>query len=106
MSFGATEAERAAIAKAPDGSVHINEASFAPAGGEGQPPPDENAPPEGGPPIDIAGGEYAGTGFHNSGVVLSFPPQLYSYTLTFSEPGTYEYFCLIHPEMTGTVNVA
>jgi len=26
-------------------------------------------------------------------------------TATFAEPGTYEYFCTIHPEMTGTVTV-
>jgi plastocyanin len=104
VSFGASEAQRSAIARAPDGSVHVNPDSFAPAGGEGQPPPDESAPP--GPPINFSGGEYAGTGFRNSGIILSFPPQLYSYSLTFTTPGTYEYYCLVHPDMEGTVNVA
>ncbi len=28
-----------------------------------------------------------------------------SFTFTFNEPGTYEYFCSIHPRMTGTVTV-
>lgn len=87
--------------------MHINPDSFAPAGGEGQPPPsDSGGPPaENTPPIVIDGGTYDGTGFRNSGIVLSFPPQLYQYKLTFSKPGTYEYFCLVHPEMQGTVTV-
>ena len=28
-----------------------------------------------------------------------------SFTFAFNEPGTYEYFCSIHPRMTGTVTV-
>lgn len=102
VSFGASEAERAAVFRSPDGSVHVNPDSFGPAGGEGQPAPTEDPP---GPPIAIDGGSYDGSGFRNSGLILSFPPQLYSYSLTFTEPGTYEYFCLIHPEMIGTVTV-
>lgn len=108
VSFGASEAQRAAIFRDPDGSVHINPESFGPVGGEGQPPPPEGAegpPPEGAPPTPIDGGTYDGTGFRNSGLILSFPGSLFQYKLTFSEPGTYEYFCLIHPEMAGTVNV-
>jgi plastocyanin len=27
------------------------------------------------------------------------------YTLRFSEPGSYQFACLIHPPMVGTVNV-
>lgn len=27
------------------------------------------------------------------------------YTFTFEDPGTYDYFCSIHPQMTGTVIV-
>jgi plastocyanin len=27
------------------------------------------------------------------------------FSQTFSEPGTFEYFCVIHPSMTGTVTV-
>lgn len=107
VSFGATEAERSAIVKAPDGSVHLNPDSFAPAGGEGQPAPpeEEGPPPDDAPPTVINGGSYDGTGFRNSGIVLSFPPALFQYTLTFEKAGSYEYFCLIHPEMSGTVSV-
>ena len=28
-----------------------------------------------------------------------------SYSFTFTEPGTYEYFCSLHPRMTGTIVV-
>jgi len=29
-----------------------------------------------------------------------------SYSFTFTKPGTYHYFCTLHPQMVGTVNVA
>lgn len=108
ITFGASEAQRTLLTKAPDGSVHVNQEAAAPAGGAGQPqntppPSDPNAPP--GPPINIDGGSYDGTGLHSSGVVLSFPPQLFSYSLTFTKAGTYDYFCAVHPDMKGTINV-
>jgi len=28
-----------------------------------------------------------------------------SFSFTFDQPGTYDYRCVIHPEMEGTVNV-
>jgi plastocyanin len=40
-------------------------------------------------------------GDFNSGVLQSGG----SFSQTFSEPGTFEYFCAIHPSMTGTVTV-
>jgi plastocyanin len=38
--------------------------------------------------------------------VLSFPPQLTRYTLTFTKPGTYKFDCLLHPHLEGKVVVA
>ena len=119
VTFGATEALRTFIAKAPDGAVHLNPDSFAPAGGAGQPQPPAPPPTEAGAttvapttvagpppkPIEIDGGTYDGTGLHNSGLVLSFPPQLFTYKLKFTKAGSYSYNCLIHPDMKGTVNV-
>jgi plastocyanin len=103
VTFGADESLRTAISKAPDGSVHVNPNAFAPTGGAGQP---QGPPPESpGPPIAIDGGSYDGSGTHSSGLVLSFPPQLYTYSLTFTKAGTYDYFCSIHPDMKGVVNV-
>jgi plastocyanin len=29
-----------------------------------------------------------------------------TFSLTFDEPGTFDYFCAIHPSMTGTVTVS
>jgi plastocyanin len=106
VSFGSSESLRTIISRAPDGSVHLNPDSFAPAGGAGQPAPTGPPPTTPGPPTIIEGGSYNGTGFHSSGAVLSFPPQLFAYTLTFTKPGSYQYVCLIHPDMKGTVNVS
>src|SRR3954447_1244369 len=106
ISFGASEAQRTLINKAPDGSVHLNQEGAAPAGGPGQPqgpPPDPNAPP--GPPTPIDGGSYDGASFHSSGLVLSFPPALFSYKLTFTKAGSFNYICVVHPDMKGIVNV-
>jgi plastocyanin len=103
VTFGGDESLRTAIARAPDGAVHLNPASFTPAGGAGQPQGPPPATP--GPPIAIDGGSYDGAGLHNSGLVLSFPPQLYTYSLKFTKAGTYDYFCAVHPDMKGVVNV-
>ncbi len=107
ITFGSTEALRTFITKAPDGSVHLNPDSFAPAGSPGQPQPDPAAPPpaDNAPPTPIDGGSYDGNGLHNTGLLQSFPPQLYTYSLAFTKPGSYEYVCLIHPDMKGTINV-
>lgn len=48
---------------------------------------------------------YDGTGYRNSGVPLD-PSKPFSYSLTFTKPGTYRYLCIIHgPGMGGTVIV-
>lgn len=103
ISFGASEALRTFISKAPDGSVHLNPEAGAPAGGAGQPQGPPAAKP--GPPTPIDGGAYDGTGFRSSGFIGSFPPSLFSYKLTFTKAGTFDYFCLVHPDMKGVVNV-
>lgn len=46
---------------------------------------------------------YDGTGFHNSGLPQEHKP--FSYSLTFTKPGRYEYACTVHAGMTGIVNV-
>jgi plastocyanin len=47
------------------------------------------------------GSSYDGTGVAGSGLIT----QGETYTLNFSQPGTYEYVCLIHPGMKGTIVV-
>ena len=49
------------------------------------------------------GSQYDGTGLHNSGTPQGDKP--FSYSLTFTKPGPYEYACTIHPGMIGIINV-
>jgi plastocyanin len=60
------------------------------------------------------GNTYDGTGIVASGVIFPIPPLgaaaappgvNTSYTLTFTAPGSYIYYCLIHPGMAGKVTV-
>jgi plastocyanin len=52
---------------------------------------------------------YNGTGFVSSGILLLRVPQNSkappTYRLTFTRPGTYEYDCLVHPNMEGSITV-
>lgn len=61
-------------------------------GGEGGGPPP--------PPPEIDAGEWDGKEFTSSGVLWEG-----TWSITFTEPGTYNYACLIHPRMVGTVTV-
>ncbi len=89
------------LAKGDDGGFHLNQSALVPVGFNAPPPPEggegegEGAPP----PVDA--GTWDGTGFFSSGI--TFDGQ---FTMTFAAPGTYEYVCLIHPEMEGTVRVS
>jgi plastocyanin len=135
VSFDAPEDANGTRVEMANGDVVINPKAAAPEGGAGMPaPPPEAAgapaatgSPEAGPtgeygatpaaggdaaasqemppPVPIDGGSWDGAGFHSSGAVLSFPPQLFTYSLKFTKPGTYPYKCLVHPDMQGTVTV-
>lgn len=80
---------------APDGSVHVNAKAAMPVGGPGA----------GRNPGLINGGSWNGVGPHSSGAMISFPPDFYSYKLTFSKAGTYSFLCTFHVNMKGTVTV-
>lgn len=80
---------------APDGSVHFNAKAATPVGGPGAGPK----------PGLVNGGAWNGVGQHSSGAMISFPPDLYSYKLTFTKAGTYNFLCTFHPNMKGTVTV-
>lgn len=94
ISFNPTADAQTLRSVAPDGSVHLNVKAASPAGGPGQ-----------GPGTMINGGGWNGSGFHSSGLVVSFPPDLVTYKLTFTKAGTYPYRCLVHLNMEGTVKV-
>lgn len=93
--FNSTAADQGARSAAPDGSVHFNAKSATPVGGPGAGPK----------PGLLNGGSWNGVGQHSSGLFLSFPPDLYSYKLTFTKAGTYSFQCTIHNNMKGTVTV-
>ena len=107
ISFNAPQDAKGVRSAAPDGSVHINVKSVAPSNSPGQAPPPANAPPPApnAPPTLIDAGKWDGTGFHSSGLIISFPPALSAYKLTFTTAGTYKYVCLIHDKMEGAVKV-
>lgn len=75
-----------------------------PVGAEGDAtPPEEAAPPEDAAPeeaVVVDAGEWDGSGFISSGTFYEN-----AYRLTFTQPGTYPYACLIHPQMVGEVVV-
>jgi plastocyanin len=48
--------------------------------------------------------EYDGTGVVNSGFVIA-PTGTASFSVTFTKAGTYDYYCFLHPFMTGKVYV-
>ncbi len=52
------------------------------------------------PPPAVQAGEWDGEGFLSSGVFWDG-----TYSITFTNPGTYPYACLIHPQMVATVIV-
>ena len=49
--------------------------------------------------------DYDGTGFVNSGLVFGSPDSAPTFSVKFTDVGSYDYFCFIHPLMTGVVNV-
>ncbi len=53
---------------------------------------------------------YNGTGFAGSGIMMNDPPAPgvppnNTFTLVMETPGTYDYVCLLHPPMQGTITV-
>lgn len=60
--------------------------------------------------VPSGGSTYNGTGFVNSGILIFTVPQNSKappmFKLTFTQPGTYTYDCLVHPGMDGTISVA
>lgn len=102
ISFNADEGVSTLRTVAADGTIHLNEAALAPAQVP-EPPPDEGgeAPPlgEGEPPPLLDAGAWNGEGFLSTGFADGV------FKLTFSVAGTYEYKCLIHPGMEGTIKV-
>ena len=97
ITFNAPEDARVIIGKGPDGRTHLVEKAASPALFNVPPPPEGE--PEGPPPTaDL--GSFDGTGFANTGIQFGG-----AFKVTFTEPGSYRYICVVHPDMEGTVTV-
>ncbi|HEV8469801.1 MAG TPA: hypothetical protein VGR46_09360 [Candidatus Limnocylindria bacterium] len=119
ISFNAPSDAVDLVVKATDGSFHLNNKSVFPVAWPGAPlppfpgmdpapgapppqPPSDAVPP----PFSADAGAWDGKGFRSSGIIFQFDPrQSVTYKVTFAQPGTYTYKCLIHVDMDGTVNV-
>jgi len=85
------------------GKVSIDQRDLVPKGGPGFA---DNYPDSAGDLYDVDGGTWNGTGFRSSGLSPdSGNNQVSAFTIAISKPGTYQYACLIHPRMVGTVVV-
>jgi plastocyanin len=71
--------------------------------------PGQQLPPPGSDPTLFAPtqptGPYDGTSFVNSGLQPLPPAAAKPMTMTFSKPGKFSYYCVIHPTMVGEINV-
>ena len=107
ITFNSNKTNNDIQAEAPDGTLHLNAAALAPAGGPGEPPPSGGGPTNGIHFKVVASSSWNGRGFHNSGVFInSFgPPLIEGYRLKFTKPGTYNYICTVHDNMKGKVVV-
>jgi plastocyanin len=72
-------------------------------------PPGQSAPAPGSDPALFAPtpptGAYDGTALVNSGLAPQGPQAVPPFEMTFAKPGTYNYSCVIHPQMVGTITV-
>ena len=72
-------------------------------------PPGQSAPAPGSDPSLFAPtppkGAYDGTALVNSGLAPQGPQAVPPFEMTFAKPGTYNYTCVIHPQMVGTITV-
>jgi len=72
-------------------------------------PPGQSAPAPGSDPTLFAPsppkGPYDGTTLVNSGLVPQGPVAVPPFEMTFAKPGTFNYTCVIHPQMVGSVVV-
>ena len=87
-----------ALMRLSDGTVAQNPKAKTPSLAPPPPLPYQDAPV-------TAQATYDGEGFFNTGFLVSFPPGLIVYRITFTKPGTYPLQCLVHADMKGKVKV-
>jgi plastocyanin len=105
ISLDASQGDVGVLTRGADGSFGFNIKVFAPADSAGQAPGYSAFPQTETKPAAINGGRFDGSAVKSSGLMVSLPPLLTSYKVTFTKPGTYEVRCLLHPDMKGKVKV-
>lgn len=103
IAFNAEDSDVGLVQKGTDGSWQIALKGAAPAGINT--PPEAGQFPPGPRPITVNGGAWDGSGFRNTGIMGSLPPQIVTVKQTFKKAGTYAVRCLFHPDMRGQVKV-
>ena len=88
---------------AKNGTVNVDQRDLVPKGGPGFA---ATYPDSAGDLYNVDGGTWNGSGFRSSGLPKIRQRETRSaFTLAICKPGTYQYACLIHPKMVGTVVV-
>ena len=87
-----------------NGTVAVDQRDLVPKGGPGFA---ETYPDSAGDLYNVDGGTWNGSGFRSSGLSPnSGDNQVSAFTIAITKAGTYQYACLIHPRMVGTVVVS
>jgi plastocyanin len=98
VSFNTPESSKSLRVVADDGTIHVNQELLNPVGVTlAEPAGDPEDPAT--PPTVTDGGSWDGEGELSTGLASGF------FKLTFATAGTYEYRCLIHDGMEGTITV-
>lgn len=96
IAFNAPEDARPLYAFDSEGMVRANKKGANPVAS----PP---RPAGAAPPVVVDAGPFDGTGFRNSGLLVGDGDL--TYRLTFTKAGTYQYKCLFHTDMEGSIKV-
>jgi plastocyanin len=101
ISFSAPQDAVGLLLHESDGSWTLNSRAVDPINSVDVPAPTDSPPV----PRTIDSGTWDGKGFRSSGLINSVAPGIAMYRITFTQPGTYAYKCLVHADMEGRVKV-